>query len=180
MKKNWKKFLTNTDVIPTNKPLFPLRWLFILALISTAIFYRFVYIYIYPSKLHKILYNYQISHTSQIYVEGFFLTAWVIFLTALLFKISGIIYDYILLPVTKILYFLILKILYILDKLIEKTISLLKRNKKNVAPKSSYDKINKKTKKQNIDEQRRIKTSLHRTQTKAKGKTPQKWKRIFG
>ncbi|MBD5405943.1 hypothetical protein HDR59_05350 [bacterium] len=144
MKKNWKKFLTNTDVIPTNKPLFPLRWLFILALVASIIFYRFVYIYLYPSKLGKILYDYNISHTSKIYIEGFFLTAWVIFLTAFLFKVSGLLYDYIIIPIIKILYYLLMKTLYGLDKLIEKIIYLLKRNKKTVAPKSTYDKIKKK------------------------------------
>ncbi|MBD5398601.1 hypothetical protein HDR60_03795 [bacterium] len=147
MKKNWKKFLTNTDIIPTNKPLFPIRWLFIFALVASIIFYRFVYIYIYPSKLGEILYNYKISHTSQIYIEGFFLTAWVIFLTAFLFKISGLLYDYIIIPLIKILYYLLMKILYALDKLIEKIIKLLKRNKKTVAHKSTYVKIKKKHKK---------------------------------
>lgn len=147
MKKNWKRFLTQTDVIPTDKPIFPLKFLFTLAIIGSTIFYRFVYIYLYPSELGEVLHNYNITHTNQIYIEGFFLTTWVIFITVFIFRISLFLYDKILIPTTKILHILITTGLYNLDKAIAKSYFLLKKNKKTIAPKTSYVKIKKKHKK---------------------------------
>ena len=116
MKHNWKNFLTNTDIIPTDKPLFPLRFLFVFALIASGIFYRFVYIYLYSTPLSTILYDYKISRTSQIYIEGFFITAWIIFITVALFRISEILYDKIIAPLFKFIYFILIELLFILDK----------------------------------------------------------------
>ncbi len=143
MKHNWKNFLTNTDIIPTDKPLFPLRFLFVFALIASGIFYRFVYIYLYSTPLSTILYDYKISRTSQIYIEGFFITAWIIFITVALFRISEILYDKIIAPLFKFIYFILIEFLFILDKTTEKIYNKYISNKKTVAHKTSYDKINK-------------------------------------
>lgn len=143
MKHNWKKFLTNTDIIPTDKQLFPLRFLFVFALIASGIFYRFVYIYLYSTPLSTILYDYKISRTSQIYIEGFFITAWIIFITVALFRISEILYDKIIAPLFKFIYFILIELLFILDKTTEKLYNKYISNKKTVAHKTSYGKINK-------------------------------------
>ena len=89
----WQKFLTKTDVIPSDKPLFPLRFLFIIAVCSSVIFYRFVYIYLYNSPLSKYLYDYRISYLSKTYIEGFFISTWIIFIGVLLFRISDFILE---------------------------------------------------------------------------------------
>ena len=111
LSKKWQKFLTDTDVIPTNKPLFPLKFLFILALCASVIFYRFVYIYLYEVPISKYLYDYKISYTSKTYIEGFFLSTWVIFIVVLLFRISNFILDKFIMPLLRITYIIILKIM---------------------------------------------------------------------
>ena len=117
LSKKWQRFLTDTDVIPTNKPLFPLKFLFILALCASVIFYRFVYIYLYEVPISKYLYDYKISYTSKTYIEGFFLSTWVIFIVVLLFRISNFILDKFIMPLLRITYIIILKILYSLISL---------------------------------------------------------------
>ncbi|MCR5506937.1 MAG: hypothetical protein K6F04_03770, partial [bacterium] len=119
--RKWRRFLTNTDVIPTSQPLFSLRFLFLLAICSSVIFYRFVYIYIYNTPLSKYLYDYKISYSSKICIEGFFVSTWVIFTTVWLFRISDFILEKIVIPVFKILNLGFFHLLYTLNIITKKT-----------------------------------------------------------
>ncbi len=174
LSKKWQRFLTDTDVIPTNKPLFPLKFLFILALCASVIFYRFVYIYLYEVPISKYLYDYKISYTSKTYIEGFFLSTWVIFIVVLLFRISNFILDKFIMPLLRITYIIILKILYGLDLLTEKTYNIFKRKKiftntnKDFTKTSKHTKMEKSNKRQKISNDRRKERNktLSRTQRK--------------
>ena len=111
MKISWKNILTNKDTFPDNKFIFSLKTIFIFTICSTLIFYRFVYIYLYDTKLSNILYNYEISKTSKLYIEALFIIAWTIFIITTLFRLSEFIYDKIIIPITKLIIYLIAKII---------------------------------------------------------------------
>ena len=174
--RKWQSFLTDTDVIPTNKPLFSLRFLFILAVCASVIFYRFVYIYLYNVPISKYLYDYKISYTSKTYIEGFFLTAWVIFVVVLLFRISDFILNTILIPIFQIIFLGIGNILYALDFITEETFNIIKRKYKIKSSSENKDFTNnaKNTKilceryiRQKKKVNGRTKTTLSRSQRKA-------------
>ncbi|MBP3616212.1 MAG: hypothetical protein J6J27_04905 [Alphaproteobacteria bacterium] len=174
----WQKFLTKTDVIPSDKPLFPLRFLFIIAVCSSVIFYRFVYIYLYNSPLSKYLYDYRISYLSKTYIEGFFISTWIIFIGVLLFRISDFILESILIPVWKILSIAFFRILYTFDIITNKTFTMFRRqnpiiSNKNFTNNSKPSKIKKeiKIKVSKNDRRKSNSTSLSRTQGKIKKKT---------
>ncbi len=169
--KKWRRILTKTDVIPSDKPLFSLRFLFILALCATIIFYRFVYIYLYNSPIVENLYDYKISHIGKTYIEGFFLTTWTIFFVILLFRIGEYSFEKILIPSVNIIGNLIIGLLYVIDFIIEKCYLFIIRKKKKdfTIPKKKGNIIQEKiTKKKNFinDRKRKANTSLHRSQRK--------------
>ena len=134
MKISWKNILTNKDTFPDNKFIFSLKTIFIFTICSTLIFYRFVYIYLYDTKLSNILYNYEISKTSKLYREALFIIAWTIFIITTLFRLSEFIYDKIIIPITKL-------IIYLIAKIIIKIQYKLSYSKKTIARKSNYDTI---------------------------------------
>ncbi len=170
-KEKWKEFLTDTEIIPTNTPLIPLRILFILASASTIIFYRFVYIYTHNQPIAKYLHDYHISYIGKTYIEGVCLTLWVIFLIVFLLRISNTLYIKFILPLIRIFSLVLIEILYLIDFLIEKTYNLIKKeeNKDFTNPKKNTKIIrNKKEKKETNDKIRRSKASLLRSQRKIK------------
>ena len=171
--KKWRRFLTDTDIIPTDKPMFPLRILFILAICSSIIFYRFVYIYIYNSPLSKYLYDYRISYTSKTYIEGFFISTWVVFITIFLFRLSDTIFEKIILPIYKILNIIFFHILYTLNIITKKTLNTFKKKNKFFTNVSKNSKIKKAKKVKVIKNDRRKynSTSLSRAQGTFKKKT---------
>ena len=170
--KQWQEFLTNTDVIPSKQPLFSLRFLFILAVCATIIFYRFVYIYLYNIPIAKYLYDYKISYASKTYIEGFFLSTWIIFIIVGLFRLSDFIIEKILSPLFKIISNGTMQILYTLDFITEKTYCLYNNKKyknktftNNEKNSKIKERIIKKTKTIN-DRRKKQTTSLYRTQRK--------------
>lgn len=170
--KQWQDLLTNTDVIPSNKPLFSLRFLFILAACATIIFYRFVYIYLYNIPIAKYLYDYKISYASKTYIEGFFLSTWIIFIIVGLFRLSDFIIEKILSPLFKIISNGTMQILYTLDFITEKTYCLY-NNKKYKNKTFTNNEKNSKIKERTIkktktinDRRKKQTTSLYRTQRK--------------
>ncbi len=169
-KQKWPKILTDTDVIPTNKPLFSLRFLFILAFCSSIIFYRFVYIYLYNIPISKYLYDYKISYISKIYIEGFFLSTWVIFIIVSLFRLSDFILEKILIPLYTFISKGIMEIIYTINLIIRKTdltYKKIKDNNKNFTNKQKSTKIKEKLKNnKKTNGRRKTKTSLSRTQRK--------------
>lgn len=172
--RKWRRFLIKTDVIPSDKPLFPLRFLFLLAICSSIIFYRFVYIYIYNTPLSKYLYDYKISYSSKTYIEGFFISTWVIFIVIALFRLSDFILEYFVIPIWKILSLTFFHILYTFNIITKKTFMICKRKNKFFTNSSKSSKIKKVIEDKVNNNERRKKdstTSLSRTQRKIKKKT---------
>ena len=175
--RKWRKFLIRTDVIPSDTPLFPLRFLFLLAVCTSIIFYRFVYIYIYNTPLSKYLYDYKISYDSKIYIEGFFISTWIIFITVFLFRISDFLLEYIIIPIWKILSLAFFRLLYALNIITKKTFIIFKNKNKFFTNTSKTSKIKDRLKtnisktKNNERRSKKHSTSLHWSQGKIKKKT---------